>query len=141
MNHVTEQLRASMEKSPFGHLLDLRLLELSEGYARVAVTLRPEHTNFLGTVNGGLIMSLADYAFACSCNSFGKPRVAVQFSTNFIASPAVEGDLVAEAKTVYAGGSMALTEISVTDASGRTVAKATGTAMAKPGAGSATKGA
>ena len=140
MTSITEQLRASMENSPYPRFLGFRLLELAEGYAKVAVTLRVEHTNFFGIVHGGLVMSLADYAFACSCNSFGKPRVAVQFSTNFISAPATDGDLVAEAKTVYAGESMALTEISIIDARGRMVARATGTAMARPGRASTNKG-
>ena len=132
MTNVTPELRASMENSPYARLLGFRLLELSEGYAKVSVTLSPAHTNFLGVTDGGLVMSLADYAFACSCNTFGQPRVAAQFSTNFISAPALNGDLVAEGKTIHAGKTMALTEISITDATGTLIAKATGTALTKP---------
>ena len=132
MAHITAELKASMENSPYGRLLGFRLLELAEGYARVSVTLRPEHTNFLGMIHGGLVMSLADYAFACSCNTLGQARVALQFSTNFVSAPPLAGDLLAEARTVHAGETIALTEISITDASGRTIAKATGTAITKP---------
>ena len=131
MSHITAELRASMENSPYGRRLGFHLLELSEGYARVSVTLRPEHTNFLGMTDGGLVMSLADYAFACSCNTFGQVRVAAQFSTNFVSAPAMNSDLLAEGRTIHAGKTMALTEISVTDASGRLIAKATGTAITK----------
>ncbi len=139
MSHITAELRASMEKSPYARLQGFHLLELSEGYARVSVTLRPEHINFRGTVDGGLVMSLADYGFACSCNTFGQVRVAAQFSTNFISAPALKGDLLAEARTIHAGKTMALTEISVTDASGRVIAKATGTAITKLNLSSAIK--
>ena len=137
MTHVTAQLRASMENSPFARLLGIRLLELSEGYAKVSVTLHSAHSNFLGITDGGLVMSLADYAFACSCNSLGKPRVAVQFSMNFISSPAIKGGLLAEARTIHASKTIALTEISVTDMSGRIIAKAVGTAVTKPNPDSA----
>ena len=132
MAHITSELRASMENSPYAQRLGFRLLELSEGYAKVSLTLRPEHTNFLGMIDGGLVMSLADYAFACSCNTFGQTRVAAQFSTNFISAPAMKGELLAEGRTIHAGKTMALTEISVIDASGRLIAKATGTAITKP---------
>ena len=131
MTHITAELRTSMENSTYAQLLGFRLLELSEGYARVSVTLRPKHANFLGMTDGGLVMSLADYAFACSCNTFGQVRVAAQFSTNFISAPAMNSELLAEGKTIYAGKTMALTEISVTDASGKIIAKATGTAITK----------
>ena len=132
MSHITAELRDSMENSPYARLLGFRLLELSEGYAKVSVTLRPEHANFLGVTDGGLVMSLADYAFACSCNTFGQARVAAQFSTNFMSAPVMKGKLVAEGRTIHAGKTMALTEISVTDARGKAIAKATGTAIVKP---------
>ena len=132
MTHVTPELRAAMENSPYGRLLGFRLLELSEGYVKLSVTLRSDHTNFLGMIDGGFIMSLADFAFACSGNTFGQVRVAAQFSTNFISAPSVGDQLFAEGKTIHAGKTMALTEITVTDASGRIIAKATGTAITKP---------
>ena len=131
MTHITAELKTSMENCSYAGLLGFRLLELTEGYARVSVVLRSEHINFLGMIHGGLVMSLADYAFECSCNTFGQARVALQFSTNFISAPALEGELLAEARTVHAGETIALTEISVTDASGRIIAKATGTAITR----------
>ena len=131
MAHITAELRTSLENSAYARLLGFRLLELYEGYAKVSVSLHPGHANFLGVIDGGLVMSLADYAFACSCNSFGQTRVAAQFSTNFISTPNLEGALLAEAKTIHAGKTMALTEISVTDTSGKVIAKATGTAITK----------
>lgn len=132
MSTVIEELKRSMENSPYGQKLGFRLLELAKGYARVSVNLGPEHTNFLGTVDGGLVMSLADYAFACSCNTFGQVRVAAQFSTNFVSAPTFKGELVAEGKTIHAGRTMALTEITVTEAAtGRLIVKATGTAITR----------
>ena len=132
MAHITAELRDALENSPYARLLGFRLLELSEGYAKVSVTLCPDHANFLGTTNGGLIMSLADYAFGCSANTFVQARIAVQFNTHFISIPALQGDLLAEARTIHAGRTVMLTEISVTDTSGRLIAKATGTAITKP---------
>ena len=129
MSHITPELRTAMENATYPRLLGFRLLELSEGYAKVSVTLRPECANFIGTTDGGLVLSLADNAFACSCNTLGQIRVAIQFSINFISSPSLGSELVAEAKTVHAGKTIAITEVSVTDDSGRTIARATGTAI------------
>lgn len=132
MTDISPELRTAMENSPFAHRLGLRLLELSPGYARVSVSLDPEHVNFLGGVDGGLVMSLADYAFACSCNSLGKTRVAIQFSTNFLSPPNTGDELVAEAITTHDGKTIALTEISVRGENNRVLAKATGTAFTIP---------
>jgi acyl-CoA thioesterase len=132
MGNTIEELRETMENSPYGRRLGFRLLELSKGYAKVVVTLRPEHVNFLGVVDGGLVMSLADCAFGCSVNTFGQVRVAAQFSTNFIAAPTLNSELIAEGKTIHAGKTLALTEITVTESTGKLIAKATGTAITKP---------
>ena len=132
MAHITAELRAAMENAPYPRLLGFRLLELSEGYARVSVTLRPEHANFLGTTDGALIMSLAAIASAFACNTLGQTRMGIQSNVNIISSAALKGELLAEAKTVHSGKTIALTEMTVTDDSGRTIARATNTAITRP---------
>jgi len=131
MSNITPELRTSLENAPFPRLLGFRLLELSEGYAKVAVTIRPEHFSFLGTTDGTLVMSLADYAYACSVNTLGGIRVALQSNINFLAAAPSEGEITAEAITVHAGRSVAVMAMSVADGNGRVIAKATGTAMAR----------
>ena len=139
MTHITAELRASLENSPYARLLGFRLLELAEGYAKVSVTLRPEHASFLGATDGSLIMSLADYASACAGRTFEQVRVAVQSSTNFISSSAIKGNLWAEAKTIHAGKTLVLTEMTVTDDNGRIIARAASTGITRPERSPATK--
>lgn len=131
MAEISPELRSAMENAPFPRLLGFRLLELATGYARAAVTLRPELANFLGSTDGALITSLADYAHACAANTLGL-RVGMQANINYISGVGLKGELIAEAKTVHAGRTVALTEITVTDANGKLIAKATGTALARP---------
>lgn len=125
---VSPELEKRMAAAPYAQALGFRLLEVSEGYARVAVTLSDTHRNFMGGTDGGLIISLADYAFACSCNTYGDVRVAVQFSASILAAPEAGGELMAEGRTVRSGRRVAVTEISVTQ-NGKLVARATGTAV------------
>lgn len=139
MPNITPELRATLENAPYPRRLGCRLLELAEGYAKTAVTIRPEHASFLGATDGSLAMSLADYAFASAVNTLGQTRVAVQFNINFVATAPPEGELIAEARTVHAGKTIAVTEVSITDATGRLIAKATGTAISRPNQGSTTK--
>ena len=129
MSNVTNELWASFANAPYPRLLGFSLLELSEGYAKVSVRVRPEHANFLGFTDGALVMSLASYASACSSNSLGGTRVGIQTNINIIATTALGSELMAEAKVTNAGKTMAITETIVTDPNGRIIAKATSTSI------------
>jgi len=129
MSDTLPELKTSLENPPYASLLGFRLQELSEGYAKVAVTIRPEHRNFLGNTDGGLVMSLADHAFASACNSHGDTRVAAQFNINFFAAAPLKGDMTAEARTAHVGRRIAVVDINVADNTGKIIAKATGTAI------------
>jgi len=48
------QLRAKTEGEPIASFLDMRLLELSPGYAKVAMKLTPDYQNFNGLIFGGI---------------------------------------------------------------------------------------
>jgi acyl-CoA thioesterase len=125
---ISSTLSKKMADAAYAAALGFRLQEVKDGYARVAVNLDDRHRNFMGGIDGGVIMSLADYAFACACNTFGDVRVAAQFSTSFIAAPKTKGEMVAEGRTIHAGRKVSITEISVTQ-DGELIARATGTAI------------
>ena len=132
MSDVTPELRATLANAPFPRLLGFRLLEIAEGYAKAGVTVTAEHANFLGATDGAVVMCLADYAGACACNTMGVTRVAVQYNINFLAGSTLEDELTAEARTFFSGRTMAVTEMSVTNASGKVLARATATTITRP---------
>jgi len=83
----------------FRKFLGCEVEEIREGYARVRAVVKEEFLNMHGVAHGGLIMALADFAFAISANTDAR-RVAAHISVNFYAS-AKNGDiLVAEAEKV-----------------------------------------
>ena len=122
-------LKAKAQKEPIASFLDMRLLELSEGYAKVAMKLKPEHINFNGMIFGGIIMSLADQAFAYGTNSVISPNVASQFNIHFAAGANVNDELIAECRVVRAGRRVCISEMTVTNQDGKLIAKATGTTI------------
>jgi len=122
-------LRAKAEAEPIASFLNMRLVELSEGYARVVMKLKPEYVNFNGMVFGGVIMSLADQAFAYGTNSVITPNVASQFNIHFVASADVEDELTAECRVVKTGRRVCISEMTVTNQAGKLIAKATGTTI------------
>ncbi len=123
------ELRAKAEGEPIASFLKMRLLELSPGYARVAIKLTPEYQNFNGLVFGGIVMAVADQAFAYASNSIAHPSIASQFNIHFIAGAKVDDELTAECRVVRSGRRVGISEMTVTNQEGKLIAKATGTTI------------
>ncbi len=110
--------------------LGTELVEISPGYAKVKMAMKPEYLNFYGVVFGGIIMSLADQAFGCAVNSLKYPSLVVQFNTYFLASAYGGDKLTAEARVVKSGRRVSMAEVSVTNQDGKLIARASGTDIA-----------
>ena len=123
------EFRANVEREPISSFLGMKLVELDRGYARVTMKMRPEHLTFNGYVFGGIIMCLADQAFACAANSVGRTSIATQFNMHFIAGPHPNDELAAECRFVRTGRRVDVCEMTVTDQEGKLIATATGTAI------------
>jgi acyl-CoA thioesterase len=123
------ELRAKAEGEPIASFLKMRLLELSPGYAKVAIKLTPEYQNFNGLVFGGIVMAVADQAFAYASNSIAHPSIASQFNIHFIAGAKVDDELTAECRVVRSGRRVGISEMMVTNQEGKLIAKATGTTI------------
>jgi len=123
------QLRAKAEAEPIASFLKMRLLELSPGYARIAMKLTPEYLNFNKLIFGGIIMAVADQAFAYASNSATPRSVASQFNIHFIAGAEVTDELIAEGRVIKSGRRVGISEMVVTNRDGKLIAKATGTTI------------
>ena len=120
------ELKARSGKDPIAVFLGMKLEELSSGYARVSMQLKPDYLNFNGLVFGGIIVALADQAFAYASNTLAYPSYACQFNIHFIAGPAEDDELMAECSVVKNGRKVGLSEMTVTNQDGKLIAKADG---------------
>lgn len=123
------ELKAKEASEPIASFLKMRLVELTPGYSRVAMKLTPDHTNFNGMVFGGIVMSIADQAFAYATNSLASPSIATQFNIHLIAGARVGDELTAECRVVKSGRRIGVSEMTVTNQDGKLIAKATGTTV------------
>jgi len=117
---------------PFANLLGLRLVELKEGLARFELDLRPELMNSFNAAHGGVLMTLMDVAMAYAAKSMDFQAVGaitVEMKTTFIT--VAKGRLLAEGRCVHHGTTVSLCEGEITDAGGRTIARASGTFMVR----------
>jgi acyl-CoA thioesterase len=122
-------LKTKEAKEPIASFLKMKLMELSPGYAKVVMKLAPEHQNFNGMIFGGIVMSVADQAFAYGTNSLVSPSIATQFNIHLIAGARIGDELTAECRVVKSGRRIGISEITVTNQDGKLIAKATGTTV------------
>lgn len=121
---------AKAQTESISRFLGTEIVEISAGYARVKMAMKPEYLNFYGVVFGGIIMSLADQAFGCAVNSLKYPSLAVQFNTYFLASAYAGDELTAEAKVIRSGRRVSVAEVKITNQDGKLIATANGTDIA-----------
>ena len=107
-----------------------RLVEVRPGYARTTLRLRDVHMNGVEVAQGGVVFTLADYAFAVCSNSHGTVAVALDVSITF-ARAAVRGVLTAEAIEESRTRRTSVCSVRVTDDEGSVVALFRGTAFRK----------
>lgn len=123
------KVKERFDSSPYALFLGMKLVELRTGYAKVELRLRDAHMNWDGRVQGGVIVSLLDQAFGAALNTLDRIYVAVQLNVNFVAPP--RGDIVhAESTVLHRGRSLGVSEMVVTDADGKLVARGLGTTIA-----------
>src|SRR5512136_1271028 len=121
---VEEQIRI-FNASEFARLLQMEILEASDGYSRVTMDCAGK-LNPGGVAHGGAIFALADQAFGIAANCCGTHRVAVSVSIHYIA-PA-RGKLVALAERVEDNGTCDTYTVMVREGE-RLVAEFTGIAF------------
>jgi acyl-CoA thioesterase len=75
---------------------------------------------------GGVIFTLADFAFAVCANNIHVVTVAQQISINYLSAPKGER-LIATAKCIKSGKTSSVIQVTVSDDTGRDIALFTGT--------------
>lgn len=120
------EIKEKMQKDPYANLLGIKLEEVKEGYAKVSIRLKREFGNFSGYIHGGLIFSLADQAFAAASNSRGKLSVGIHMDINYVKTPSLEDNLVAEATEEHVSSRIGLYLIKVRDSHQSLIAEAQG---------------
>ena len=97
----------------FRELLGIKVLETKDGYSKMSLKITKKHTNIAGFTHGGVVFALADCAFSNAVNFGDKQAVAIQVSINYLRPTSEGDDLIAEAKTVSDGKTLALTRVAV----------------------------
>ncbi len=104
--------------------LNATIVAAAPGSATCRMTICPTHCNALGIPMGGVIFTLADFAFAVAANQDEKNVVTSAAQINFL-KPARGHILTAEAQMIRDEGRNCFYSVLVTDEQGTKVAFAT----------------
>jgi uncharacterized protein (TIGR00369 family) len=124
-----EFAREYQKKIPYLQHLRITTDELGEGSARLSLPVEPHLTNSLGTVHGGVIMSLLDVALCTAARTLHPDStgvITIDLSTSFIGGASGKR-LYADARVLRDGRSMSFVEGEAKNEDGSLVAKAIAT--------------
>ena len=87
-----------MKNDKFSQWLGIEVLEVKQGYCRLAMKLREDMLNGFGIAHGGISYSLADSALAFASNSWGRKSLSIDTSISHLRSLQLGDELIAEAE-------------------------------------------
>ncbi len=123
-----DEARDHFRKDRFATDAGMVVDEMGDDYSVCSVVLNDGHRNAYGGVMGGVIFTLADFAFAVCANNIHSLSVAQQVSINYLSAP--KGTkLIAKARCIKNGKTTSVLNVDVSDDTGRDVALFVGTAF------------
>jgi uncharacterized protein (TIGR00369 family) len=129
MSEALQFTRDYQKKIPFVAHLQILTETLGQGSARLSLPIEPHLTNSLGTVHGGVIMSLLDVALCTAARTLHPDSVGVvtiDMSVSFIGGGS-GARLAAEARVLKDARTMSFVEAEARNEDGSLVAKAIST--------------
>ena len=121
-----ESAREFFYKDKFVVMTGVTLDEITEDEAICSLELTDDHKNAYGGVMGGVIFTLADFAFAVLSNQIHQLTVAQQVDIHYLSAP--KGDkLIAKATCRKSGRTSSIVNVDISDDTGRDVAQFIGT--------------
>lgn len=121
-----ESAREFFYRDKFAVDTGIVLDEISETEAVCSLEVNDNHKNAYGGVMGGVIFTLADFAFAVLSNQIHQLTVAQQVDIHYLSAP--KGDkLTAHATCRKNGRTSSIVNVDISDNTGRDVAQFIGT--------------
>jgi len=129
MERDMESLRERIASSPLVRFMGIRLEDLAEGYARLAMKVEEKHLNSLGTLHGGVMATLNDIACGVAINTVLIPNstiLSLDLRVEFI-DTLTEGTVYCEGFLTQKKRAVAFAHSRLVDSEGRLLSTASAT--------------
>lgn len=114
----SKKVQAIIERNPFSRLLELELLEVSEGYARGRIPAKKEFGNIYGGMHGGCIYALADTVAGIAAATYGNYVTTIDGKMNYLLPVKDTAYVYCTANVVRQGGTVGVYQTQITDDAG-----------------------
>ena len=126
---IIEDLRRRIAASPYHAGFGISVEHAAAGYVLLGWEARSDHRNLQGLVHGGVLATLVDIAMGLAIRTVVGPsrrHVTIDLGVHYL-RPARPGRLESAGTVLRVGSQVGFAEGSVTDATGRSLVRASGT--------------
>jgi len=133
MQYIQAIFDGELPAPPISLLMGFRGVEAEPGRALFEMEPGPEHYNPIGSVHGGVALTLLDSAMGCAVHTLldaGVGYTTVEVKTNFVRPITLETGLIrCEGIVLHKGSRVATAEGKLTDSNGKLLAHGTTTCL------------
>jgi uncharacterized protein (TIGR00369 family) len=133
MEYIEAIFRGDLPAPPISELMGFRGVEAEPGRAVFELEPGPQHYNPIGSVHGGIALTLLDSAMGCAVHTTLGPGVrytTLEVKTNFVRPISVDtGVIRCEGVVLHSGSRIATAEGKLTDVNGKLLAHGTTTCL------------
>ena len=127
MNSPTKIVNKMFDQDAFSQWLGIEIVDVSEGYCKLKLTVREEMLNGFHIAHGGIAYSLADSALAFASNSNGKKSLSVETSISHTISIKDGDELTATTEELSVSDKIGVYLITITNNEDQEIAYFKGT--------------
>jgi len=117
----TEEIKKYFLDDKYAELTGIKTVDIKEGYCEAEMEVLPKHLNAAGTIQGGALFTLADFAVAVAANTRGQIALSIQANISFIKGIS-KGKIYAIATEVSEAKKLGNYEVKIKDENGEIIA-------------------
>lgn len=115
---LLEECQEILKQNPFASLLEIELLEVSEGFVRAKIPFREKIQNIYGDFHGGALYTAADTLCGIAASTYGYYVTTVNGSIQYLKAGRNTEYVMCEGKVIKPGKNISVVEFQITDQRG-----------------------
>lgn len=115
---LLEECQEILNQNPFASLLEIELLEVSEGFVRAKIPFQEKMQNIYGDFHGGALYTAADTLCGIAASTYGYYVTTVNGSIQYLKAGRNTEYVMCEGKVIKPGKNISVVEFQITDQRG-----------------------